>query len=64
MREPMGGWWAPPHVASGRNLRLIGELKAVIDENERLRTEVERLAPLLRRHDIDPGDPPAADQPA
>ena len=64
MRGPMADWWAPPHVAGSRNLRLTAELSGVIEENERLRAEVERLAGLLGQHGIDPGEPPAANRPA
>ena len=64
MRGAMPDWWAPAHVATSRNVRLANELTGVIDENERLRAEVDRLAALLRQHDIDPGEPPAAERPA
>jgi hypothetical protein len=35
---------------------LTGELTAVLDENDRLHTEVERLRLLLRQHGIEPDD--------
>jgi ATP-dependent Clp protease ATP-binding subunit ClpC len=52
------------HVLSGadparreqRRAVLTGDLTAVLDENDRLHTEVERLRGLLRQHGIGPDD--------
>ena len=38
----------------GRRHHLLGELNAVLDENERLHEQVAHLRDLLRKHDIDP----------
>lgn len=38
----------------GRRHHLLGELNAVLDENERLHEQVAHLRNLLRQHDIDP----------
>ncbi|MFC5268212.1 Clp protease N-terminal domain-containing protein [Kribbella qitaiheensis] len=40
----------------GRRRHLIGELDAILDENERLHGEITRLRQKLRAHDIDPDD--------
>jgi hypothetical protein len=42
--------WATP----GRRLHLLGELKSLLDENERLHQEVARLRDKLRQNNVDP----------
>ena len=52
------------HVLSGAHpacreqprVSLTGELTAVLDENDRLHAEVERLRLLLRQHGVEPDD--------
>jgi hypothetical protein len=39
-----------------RRALLTGELIAVLDENDRLHAEVERLRGLLRQHGVEPDD--------
>ncbi len=47
---------ADPACREQRRASLTGELTAVLDENDRLRAEVERLRLLLRQHGVEPDD--------
>ncbi len=47
---------ADPTCREQRRALLTGELTAVLDENDRLHAEIERLRLLLRQHGIEPGD--------
>ena len=47
---------ADPTCREQRRAFLTGELTAVLDENDRLHAEVERLRLLLRQHGIEPDD--------
>jgi len=49
LADDAGSW-----ATFGRRHHLIGELNAVLDENERLHEQVAHLRDLLRRHGIDP----------
>jgi len=50
----LGG--ADPVHREQRRPFLTGEFTAVLDENDRLRAEVERLRVLLRQHGVEPDD--------
>ncbi|HEV2373521.1 MAG TPA: Clp protease N-terminal domain-containing protein [Streptosporangiaceae bacterium] len=47
---------ADPACREQRRASLTGELTAVLDENDRLHAEVERLRLLLRQHGVEPDD--------
>ena len=49
LADDASGW-----TTYGRRHHLLGELNAVLDENERLHEQVAHLRDLLREHDIDP----------
>jgi ATP-dependent Clp protease ATP-binding subunit ClpA len=50
----LGG--SDPVYREQRRAFLTGEFTAVLDENDRLHAEVERLRLLLRQHDVEPDD--------
>jgi prophage maintenance system killer protein len=47
---------ADPGCREQRRASLTGDLTAVLDENDRLHAEVERLRMLLRQHGVEPDD--------
>jgi hypothetical protein len=63
MRPPVT--WASPvdPALVARRGRLLGDIQAVLDENQRLRDEVAHFRNLLHEHGLDPGDE-AGEQPA
>jgi hypothetical protein len=57
--------WQPTRTPTQvRNQRLLGELSAIVAENDALRSEVSRLRHLLAEHRIDPGPATSGEQPA
>jgi ATP-dependent Clp protease ATP-binding subunit ClpC len=48
----------PVRSSRGQRMRLISELTAVVEENDHLHAEVDRLRGLLREHGIKDGVPP------
>ena len=67
MRPPVT-WASPvdPALVARRN-RLLGDVQALLDENQRLRDEIAQLRMLLHAHGIEVADDPgeaAGDQPA
>jgi hypothetical protein len=63
--RPAVTWASPVDPALvARRSRILGDVQALLDENERLREEIAHLRSLLHTHDIDPGDEAAGDQPA
>lgn len=50
----LGG--SDPAYREQRRAFLTGEFTAVLDENDRLHAEVERLRLLLRQHGVEPDD--------
>jgi ATP-dependent Clp protease ATP-binding subunit ClpC len=47
---------ADPACREQRRASLTGELTAILDENDRLHAEVERLRLMLRQHGVEPDD--------
>jgi hypothetical protein len=54
LMQVIGG--ADPVYREQRHAFLLGEFKAILDENDRLHAEVQRLRALLQQHGVEPDD--------